>query len=153
MALTDIQIKRAKPQDKPYKLNDGQGLSLLINPDGSKGWRFRFRFAGKARLMSFGCYDLVSLAETREKRDTARKQVANSIDPVEKRKAQKLAQQLSTENSFEAICREWHTNKADCWTVAYREEIIKIFEQDVFPFIGKRPIGEIKPLELLEVLR
>ncbi|MCP5916409.1 integrase, partial [Klebsiella pneumoniae] len=82
----------------------------------------------------------------REKRDTARKQVANSIDPVEKRKAQKLAQQLSTENSFEAICREWHTNKADCWTVAYREEIIKIFEQDVFPFIGKRPIGEIKPL-------
>ena len=78
MALTDIQIKRAKPQDKPYKLNDGQGLSLLINPDGSKGWRFRFRFAGKARLMSFGCYDLVSLAETREKRDTARKQVASA---------------------------------------------------------------------------
>ena len=153
MPLTDIQIKRAKPQDKPYTLNDGQGLSLLINPDGSKGWRFRFRFAGKARLMSFGSYDLVSLAEAREKRDTARKQVANGIDPVEERKAQKLAQQLSTENSFEAICREWHTNKADRWTVAYREEIIKTFEQDVFPFIGKRPISEIKPLELLEVLR
>ena len=101
MALTDIQIKRAKPQDKPYTLNDGQGLSLLINPDGSKGWRFRFRFAGKARLMSFGSYDLVSLAEAREKRDTARKQVANGIDPVEERKAQKLAQKLSTENSFE----------------------------------------------------
>lgn len=134
-------------------MNDGQGLSLLINPDGSKGWRFRFRFAGKVRLMSFGSYDLVSLAEAREKRDTARKQVANGIDPVEERKAQKLAQQLSTENLFEAICREWHTNKADRWTVAYREEIIKTFEQDVFPFIGKRPISEIKPLELLEVLR
>ena len=153
MALTDIQIKRAKPQDKPYTLNDGQGLSLLINPDGSKGWRFRFRFAGKARLMSFGSYDLVSLAEAREKRDMARKQIANGIDPVEERKAKKLAQQLSTENSFEAICREWHANKADRWTVAYREEIIKTFEQDVFPFIGKRPISEIKPLELLEVLR
>ncbi|WP_252371253.1 tyrosine-type recombinase/integrase, partial [Escherichia coli] len=153
MALTDIQIKRAKPQDKPYTLNDGQGLSLLINPDGSKGWRFRFRFAGKARLMSFGSYDLVSLAEAREKRDIARKQVANGIDPVEERKALRLAQKLSTENSFEAICREWHTNKADRWTVAYREEIIKTFEQDVFPFIGKRPISEIKPLELLEVLR
>lgn len=87
MALTDIQIKRAKPQDKPYTLNDGQGLSLLINPDGSKGWRFRFRFAGKARLMSFGSYDLVSLAEAREKRDIARKQVANGIDPVEEPKA------------------------------------------------------------------
>lgn len=72
---------------------------------------------------------------------------------MEGRKAQKLARQLSTENSFEAICREWHTNKADRWTVAYREEIIKTFEQDVFPFIGKRPISEIKPLELLEVLR
>lgn len=153
MALTDIQIKRAKPQDKPYTLNDGQGLSLLINPDGSKGWRFRFRFAGKARLMSFGSYDLVSLAEAREKRDIARKQVANGIDPVEERKALRLAQKLSTENSFEAICREWYTNKADRWTVAYREEIIRTFEQDVFPFIGKRPISEIKPLELLEVLR
>ncbi|MHB9330623.1 tyrosine-type recombinase/integrase [Phytobacter ursingii] len=153
MALTDIQIRRAKPQDKPYTLNDGQGLSLLINPDGSKGWRFRFRLAGKARLMSFGSYDLVSLAEAREKRDTARKQVANGIDPVEERKTQKLAQKLSTENSFESVSREWHATKADRWTVAYREEIIKTFEQDVFPFIGKRPIGEIKPLELLEVLR
>jgi len=81
--------------------------------------------------MSLGSYNLVSLAEAREKRDIARKQVANSIDPVEERKAQKLAQQLSTENSFEAISREWHTNKADRWTVAYREEIIKTFEQDV----------------------
>ncbi|EJC3619415.1 TPA: tyrosine-type recombinase/integrase [Escherichia coli] len=151
MALTDIQIKRAKPQDKPYTLNDGQGLSLLINPDGSKGWRFRF--AGKARLMSFGSYDLVSLAEAREKRDTARKQVANGIDPVAERKAQKIAQKLSTENSFEAVSREWHAAKADRWTLAYREEIIKTFEQDVFPFIGKRPIAEIKPLELLEVLK
>ncbi|EIM4565585.1 tyrosine-type recombinase/integrase [Escherichia coli] len=153
MALTDIQIKRAKPQDKPYTLNDGQGLSLLINPDGSKGWRFRFRFAGKARLMSFGSYDIVSLAEAREKREVARRQVANGIDPVQERKAQKLAQKLSTENSFETVSREWHAAKADRWTVAYREEIIKTFEQDVFPFIGKRPIAEIKPLELLEVLK
>ncbi|MDI7273519.1 tyrosine-type recombinase/integrase, partial [Cronobacter dublinensis] len=137
MALTDIQVKRARPQDKPYTLNDGQGLSLLINPDGSKGWHFRFRFAGKARLMSFGSYDLVSLAEAREKRDNARKQVANGIDPVEERKAFKLAQKISTDNSFESVSREWHSTKADRWTIAYREEIIKTFEQDVFPFIGK----------------
>ena len=100
MTLTDIQIKRAKPQDKAYTLNDGQGLSLLINPDGSKGWRFRFRFAGKARLISFGSYDLITLAEAREKREVARKQVANGIDPLEERKAQKMAQQFSSENSF-----------------------------------------------------
>lgn len=153
MALTDIQIRRAKPQEKPYTLSDGLGLALLINPDGSKGWRFRYRFNDKAKLMSFGSYSLVSLAEAREKRDVARKQVANGVDPVEERKAQKLALKISTENSFEAISREWHTNKADRWTVAYREEIIKTFEQDVFPFIGNRPISEIKPLELLDVLR
>lgn len=105
------------------------------------------------RLISFGSYDLVSLAEAREKRDTARRQVASGIDPVEKRKAQKMALQLSTENLFEAICRKWQANKADRWTAAYSEEIIKIFEQDVFPFISKRSISENKPLELLEVLR
>lgn len=153
MVLTDIQIKRAKPQHKPYTLNDEQGPSLLINPDGSKGWCFRFRFAGKVRLMSFGSQDLVSLAEAREKREITRKQVANGIDPVEERKEQKRAQKLSTENSFESVSREWHATKADRWTVAYRDEIIKTFEQDVFPFLGKRPISEIKPLEQLEVLR
>ncbi len=87
--------------------------------------------------MSFGSYDLVSLAEAREKRDNARKQVANGIDPVEERKAFKLAQKISTDNSFESVSREWHSTKADRWTIAYREEIIKTFEQDVFPFIGK----------------
>ncbi len=83
----------------------------------------------------------------------AREQGSNGIDPVEERKAQKLAQKLSTENSFEAVSREWYAAKADRWTVAYREEIIRTFEHDVFPFIGKRPISEIKPLELLEVLK
>lgn len=153
MLLTDIQIRRSKPQEKPYTLNDGQGLSLLINTDGSKGWRFRYRYAGKAKLMSFGTYPLITLAEAREKRCEARKQVANGIDPVAEKKAQKLAQKLSVENSFEAISREWHTNKADRWTLAYREEIMRTFEQDVFPYVGQRPIAEIKPLELLEVLR
>ncbi|BEM06766.1 integrase [Serratia marcescens] len=103
--------------------------------------------------MSFGTYPLVTLADAREKRGEARKQVANGIDPVAEKKAQKLAQKLSVENSFEAISREWHTNKADRWTLAYREEIMRTFEQDVFPYIGQRPIAEIKPLELLEVLR
>lgn len=143
MPLTDIQIKRAKPQDKPYTLNDGQGLSLLINPDGSKGWRFRFRFTGKARLMSFGSYELVSLAAAREKRDTARKPVANGIDPVEERKAQKLAQQLSTENSFEAICREWHSNKADRWTVTGHYPYIFIGRNNRSKPISKENVSQV----------
>jgi len=104
----------------PYTLSDGLGLALLINPDGSKAWRFRYRFNDKAKLMSFGSYSLVSLAEAREKRDVARKQVANSIDPVEERKAQKLALKIATDNSFVVISREWHTNKAGRWTMDYR---------------------------------
>lgn len=153
MPLSDIQIRRAKPQGKAYTLNDGLGLSLLIEPNGSKSWRFRYRFAGKARLMSLGTYDLVSLAEARRKRDIARKQVVEGTDPVEVRKAEKLAQKLSAASSFEAICREWHAAKADRWTLDYRNEILSTFEADIFPYIGKRPIAEIKPLELLSVLQ
>lgn len=82
-----------------------------------------------------------------------RESAVNVIWQLRFSKAQKIAQKLSTENSFEAVSREWHAAKADRWTLAYREEIIKTFEQDVFPFIGKRPIAEIKPLELLEVLK
>ncbi|WP_145572553.1 tyrosine-type recombinase/integrase [Yersinia mollaretii] len=153
MPLSDIQIRRAKPQEKAYTLSDGQGLSLLIEPNGSKGWRFRYRFAGKARLMSLGTYDLISLAEARSKRDLARKQVADGTDPAEVKKAEKLAQRLSSENSFEAISREWHKAKADRWSLGYREEIMSTFEADIFPYIGKRPIAEITPLELLDVLQ
>ena len=148
MLLTDIQIRRSKPQENPTPVNDGQGLSL-INTDGSKGWRFRYRYAGKTKLMSFGTYPLVTLADAREKRGEARKQVANGIDPVAEKKAQKLAQKLSVENSFEVISHEWHTHKVERWTLAYREEIMRTFEQDVFPYIGQRPIAE----KLLEVLR
>lgn len=114
---------------------------------------FSLSLCRKSQANVAGTYPLVTLADAREKRGEARKQVANGIDPVAEKKAQKLAQKLSVENSFEAISREWHTNKADRWTLAYREEIMRTFEQDVFPYIGQRPIAEIKPLELLEVLR
>ncbi len=87
MLLSDIQIKRAKPKDKPYTLNDGMGLSLLIDTAGSKGWRFRYRFAGKPKMISFGVYGDVSLAQARTKRDEARSMLANGINPSEARKA------------------------------------------------------------------
>lgn len=100
MLLSDIQIKRAKPKDKPYTLNDGMGLSLLIDTAGSKGWRFRYRFAGKPKMISFGVYGDVSLAQARTKRDEARSMLANGINPSEARKADKIALQFAHENSF-----------------------------------------------------
>lgn len=81
MLLTDLEIRRAKPEDKPHTENDGNGLSLLIEPNGSKGWRYRYRFDGKAKLLSLGTYPTISLAEARQKRDEGKKLVAAGNQP------------------------------------------------------------------------
>ncbi|QIZ47828.1 tyrosine-type recombinase/integrase [Dickeya zeae] len=153
MLLTDIKIKKAKAQDKPYTLNDGNGLSLLIDSTGTKGWRFRYRFAGKPKLISFGTYDNVSLAEARKKRDEAKAMLANGINPSDARRAEKLSLQFSTENTFEAVAREWHASKLSTWSEGYAKEVIRYLEKEIFPFLGKRPIDQITPLELLAVLQ
>ncbi|BFI51786.1 integrase [Yersinia pseudotuberculosis] len=153
MPLTDIKVKTAKPIDKAYKLTDGGGMYLLVKPNGSKYWRLKYRFVGKEKMLSIGVYPDVSLADARQKRDDARKILAAGGDPGEVKKADKLAQKLSTENTFEAIAREWHKQKADRWSLRYRDEIIDTFEKDIFPYLGRRPIAEIKPMELLETLR
>ncbi|AOF01640.1 integrase [Serratia surfactantfaciens] len=153
MPLTDIKVKTAKPMEKAYKLADGGGMYLLVKPNGSKYWRLKYRFAGKEKMLSIGVYPDVSLADAREKRKEARKTLASGGDPGEVKKAEKLSQKLSIANTFGAIAREWHQHKADRWSLRYREEIIDTFEKDIFPHIGKRPIAEIKPMELLETLR
>ena len=153
MLLSDIQIKRAKPKEKPYTLNDGMGLSLLIDTSGSKGWRFRYRFAGKPKMISFGVYGEVSLAEARQKREECRSMLAKGINPSESRKAQKIALQFAHENSFEAVAREWHSSKTTTWSKGYAKEVLKCLEKDIFPYIGQRPIEQIEPLELLTVLQ
>lgn len=152
MQLTDLAIRRSKPKDKPYTLNDGNGLSLLIEPNGSKGWRLRYRFAGKAKLMSLGTYPNIALADARTARDEAKKLIAGGIDPAEVRKAKKREIESRFGNTFEGIAREWYEKRFDRWSPSYAEEMIETFEKDVFPYIGSRPIAEIKPMELLAVL-
>lgn len=152
MPLTDLAIRRSKPKDKPYTLNDGNGLSLLIEPNGSKGWRLRYRFSGKAKLMSLGSYPNVALADARTARDEAKKLIAGGIDPAEVRKAKKREIESRFGNTFEGIAREWYEKRFDRWSPSYAEEMIETFEKDVFPYIGSRPIAEIKPMELLAVL-
>lgn len=153
MALTDIKIKTAKPLEKPYKLSDSGGLYLLVNRNGSKYWRLKYRFAGKEKMLSIGVYPQVTLAEARNQRDEAKKLLAQNKDPSEEKQLAKLEKYLSSESTFEAVAREWHTSKVDRWSLRYRDEIIDTFEKDIFPYIGKRPIADIKPLELLETLR
>ncbi|EPQ5228386.1 tyrosine-type recombinase/integrase [Providencia stuartii] len=153
MLLTDIQIRKAKPKDKAYTLNDGNGLSLLIEPNGSKGWRFRYRFAGKPKMISFGVYGQISLADARRKRDEAKKQLSDGIDPSDARKSEKITQKYAAENTFKAVAMEWHASKCSTWSKGYASEILRCFENDVFPFIGSRPIDQLAPLELLAVLQ
>ena len=103
MPLNDMQIRRAKPEDKPYTLGDGQGLSLLIEPNGSKSWRFRYRYAGKPKMISLGVYPTITLADARSRRDEARKLVAEGKNPSEVRKEQKRALQTESENALSLI--------------------------------------------------
>lgn len=147
-----MAIKRAKPKEKSYTLADGNGLSLLVETNGSKGWRYRYQFAGKTKMISLGIYPVVTLNEARAKRDEARKQVANGINPSEARRAEKAATINQTENTFKNIALEWYEGRKDRWSVGYRDDMMDAFEKDVFPYIGNRPIAEIKPMELLEVL-
>ena len=151
--LTDKEISNAKPQAKQVTLFDGGGLYLLVTSTGGKLWRFKYRFAGKSKLMSFGTYPEISLSDARDRRTEARKQVANGIDPGEVRKARKEAKIAESEDTFEAVTREWHERFRHQWSVRHAEQILKRLELDVFPWIGARPIGEIKVPELLGVLR
>lgn len=148
-----MQIRRAKPEAKTYTLGDGQGLSLLVEPNGSKSWRFRYRYAGKPKMISLGVYPTITLADARTRRDDARKLVAEGKNPSEVRKQQKLDLQVESENAFEKIAREWHQLKSAKWSAGYASDIMEAFKNDIFPYVGARSVGEIKPLELLNVLR
>jgi integrase len=153
MALFDTKIKGVKPSGKQIKLFDAGGLFLLVTPKGGKLWRFKYRFDGKEKLLALGAYPEITLAEARERRDKARKQLANDIDPGAVRKAMKEAETEETE-TFEVIAREWHTKfKKTTWTEGHALTIMSRLERDLFPWIGTRPINQIKAQELLILLR
>lgn len=152
MPLTDTAIRNAKHQKKQYKLTDERGMYLLVN-DAGKYFRLDYRFAGKRKTLALGVYPDVKLVEAREKRDIARKMVANGIDPAHARKIQKSMQAEQAANSFEAVAREWHGKYSSNWADSHAIKIIRRFELYIFPYLGSRPIAEITPPELLAVLR
>ncbi|MBX6950355.1 DUF4102 domain-containing protein [Providencia rettgeri] len=151
MALTDTKVRAAKPDEKAYTLTDSDGLFLYIHHNGSKYWRFRFRFGGKQHLMAFGVYPEISLADARERRDAARKQVALGIDPRELKKELKEEQQKEF-YTFEKVARDWHaTNKK--WSEGHSHRVLKSLEDNIFSAIGKRNIAELKTRDLLEPIK
>lgn len=111
MPLTDTTIRNAKPKNKPYKLSDGGGLFLQVQPGGGKWWRYKYRFVGKEKLLALGAYPDVSLAEARERHSQARKALAAGIDPSEVKKEAKRLTILKSENTFETIAREFCENR------------------------------------------
>ncbi len=153
MKLNARQIDTAKPKEKAYKLADGGGLYLLVKPSGGKYWRFKYRVAGKEKLLALGVYPEVTLADARAKREEAKRGIAGGIDPMEAKREEKIARETQLNNTFKDIALEWHSSKLKKWSAGYASDILEAFNKDVFPYIGKKPIAEIKPLELLNVLR
>ena len=148
-----MQIRCTKPEDKPYTFGDRQGLSLFIEPNGSKSWLFLYRYVGKPKMISPGVYPTINLADARSRRDEARKLVAEGKNPNEVRKEQKVALQTESGSAFEKIAREWHQMKTANWSAGFVSDATEAFKINMFPYVGTRKVGKIKPLELLNVLR
>lgn len=153
MSLTDTQCKGFKAQSKSYKKSDGQGLYLLITPAEQKYWRMNYRFADKSKTLALGVYPYISLKEAREKRDEAKKQLREGLDPSFEKKKTKIALKMSNSSDFESIVHEWFDMRREGFSKNYEKQIESLMRRDIFPFIGKRPIMDITAQELLIVLR
>lgn len=153
MPLSDAACKNAKPKDKSYKLADEKGMFLLVNPNGSKYFRMKYRFNGKEKIFALGVYPETSLKKAREDRDTARKRIIDGVDPNEHKKALKQASVENMANSFEVIAREWYERNMGDKSADHRKRCLAIFQRDLFPYIGNKPITDVKAPELLAALR
>jgi integrase len=152
MPLTDASIRNAKFSDKQFKLYDSQGLYVLVNKSG-KYFRLDFRFGGKRKTMSLGVYPNIKLSDAREKRDTAKKLIKDGINPIHYRKQQKIIEAVKEANGFEVVSREWFEKNQHTWTEGHSQTIIRRLEYNIFPWLGSKPIGDVTPPELLDVLR
>lgn len=156
--LTDTAIRKAVPGAKARKLTDGGGMYLLLKPDGSRYWRMNYRFEGRFKTLAFGVYPDVTLLEARTRRDGARRLLAEGSDPSDVKKAKKAAKVAETvvaTDTFEKVSRDWMA-----WRAAKGETAETTANKDrwrlesyLFPFIGPRPISQITPLELRDVLK
>ena len=149
MKLTDPGIKATKPQDKAFTLSDGGGLALHIQPNGSKWWRFRYRFDGKPCLLSLGTYPKTTLKEARLERDRLQALIKRGVNPSMQRQEDKFMAAKSMANSFESVARAWFDDWQAIRTPDHAKRIIKRLEADVFPMIGKKPVTEITAAQLL----
>lgn len=150
--LTDAKLRNLKPKSKLYRVADGGGLNIEVQPTGARYWRYRYRFAGKQRMLSLGVYPTVSLFEARARREDARKLLLAGTDPSTRRKLDKLTAQMSADTAFEPVAREWLAGRGNLADTT-RVKLHWLLESFAFPWIGTRPVGDITAPELLAMLR
>ncbi len=153
MALTSLAVSQAQPKAKQYKLSDSHGLFLQVMPNGSKYWRYKYRFGGKEKQLALGSFPDVSLKDARDARVAARKLLDNGRDPGAARKVEKLTRHLDAEDSFEAVAREWYEKEKAAWSDSHADRNKRLLEKDIYPYIGTQTIKDITAPEVLAVLR
>lgn len=152
--LTDVQIRRAKPQDKPFKLFDGGGLFLEVTPAGAKFWRMKFRQPnGKENLLAFGAYPDVSLAAAREQRSKTKRLLREGVDPARDRDESRRATAAAHENTFKQVATKWHGVKKKSWSDNYAKNVLHRLEMDIFPDVGEIPIDKVSHPDMINVSR
>ena len=153
MPLSQFELKNAKPAAKPYKMADGGGLHIVVQPNGSKLWRLKYRFLGKERLLSFGAYPLFSLAEARGKRDEAKKLLSTGVDPGVKKKLDRLAAETSARNTFAAIAEEFIETHEARGSAETTKAKLRWLLFDIAAPLAQRPVAEITSAEILDMLK
>jgi len=152
MPLTEIVVKNAKPKDKPYKLSDAECMYLFVTKTG-KYWRYDYSFLGKRKTLAIGVYPTISLAEAREAKNAARKLIAKGLDPSESKISKRKEAIRNASITFEIVAREWHEKNATKWSPKNTARTLSLLERNIFPFIGKLPISDVKPSELLDTIQ
>ncbi|MCA3643568.1 MAG: DUF4102 domain-containing protein, partial [Methylobacterium sp.] len=153
MALTDFAIRAIKITGEKQKFSDGGGLQLWVSPQGTKTWRFAYRYVGKQKDMVLGQYPAVGLSDARKRRDEAKTQLANGIDPAQQKKLDKLTKAVSAATTFRAVAEEYldkqrREGRSETTIVKNRYLLERAFSA-----IGERPIAEIKAAEVLAILK
>ena len=158
MALTNTAVTNAKPKSKPYKLSDSGGLYLYVTPTGLKSWRLKYRLDGKERVLTIGKYankskQGVSISEARQARDEAKQLLTEGIDPSKEKQRKKHVVKNQQADTFEIIAREWWIARKSAWTESHANSVKRSLEQNVFPTLGKRPVADITPQEVLQMIK
>ena len=153
MPLTDTAIRAIKPTSKTAKYFDGGGLYLEVAPSGGKWWRLKYRFQGKEKRISLGTYPTIGLKEARERREDTKKILANGIDPSAQRQAIKASITSIDQDSFEVVTREWFDKHVVNLAPSYSKKVRSLFERQIFPVLGAKPIAEVEPTDVLSAAR